>query len=154
MYTRKLPGDAFRFYVYTNLPHLYTWQGISERMETLSSCRGGNGNDDTTREEFVAHYCDWASSVCTPRNHTRSCQYSNGRHNQNADTVLSKLFTEYTGSMRTYHPEEADLYIVPFPAACWACASRMSKPANPRVDWSFFPSEILAKLEWYTPLSE
>lgn len=146
MYTEKLPGEQFRFYVYTNLPHPYSWQGVSESMETIPRCR--SNLDNMTRDEFVAEFCDWASSVCNPRNHTHNCQYNKARNNRNGDTVLSKLFTEYHGPMRTYNAEEAHLYVVPFPAAGWACASHM---ANPKValNWTFFQAEILDRLEFF-----
>lgn len=100
-YIQQHPGNQFRFYLYDNLIDEYTWQNVSNCIDT--------------------HYgqpsnCDWGSSICTEVN-TTSGHYSKRRFNRNGDVVVAKLLDEYHGQYRTSDPEQADLFIVPYPSA-------------------------------------
>jgi len=109
-YTRKNPGNRFRFYVYENLHPELTWQNVSkcifERHRQYTS-RPTNSEPSN---------CDWGGTVCTETS-PRSKVYSKRRFNRNGDVVLAKLFSEYEGEMRTRDPLKADLFVVPYPSA-------------------------------------
>lgn len=71
--------------------------------------------------------CDWGASICS-QTQSSSSTYSSRRFNRNGDVVLSKLFTEYRGSSRTYDAKEADVFLVPYPStAHCACLSDKAK---------------------------
>jgi hypothetical protein len=109
-YISRFPTFNFSFYVY-NLPESYQWKSISDCVEKRYRPKG------VSAQEFQADYCDFAgATVCSPRNVTSDTQYSTRRSNRNMDTVVSKLFSDYTGSWLTKDPHLASMLIVPLAA--------------------------------------
>lgn len=99
-YLAQHEPKTFRFYVYDNLSHEYTWQYSASCMKA---------------KRRLSDTCDWGESVCGEKRLTRS-PYSKRRLNRNGDLVLSKAFSSYQGILRTYDPIDADLFVVPYPS--------------------------------------
>ena len=113
-YISKYPGSEFKFYVYDSLPENITHQAIQQCIyDNQKSWFKGD------QELFIKEYCAFGAQICTPK-HTKNPQdstYVKRRSNINADTVLAQIFSEYQGPLRTHDPEEASLFIVPYPTA-------------------------------------
>ena len=110
-YIRRFPITNLSFYVYDTLPKSYQWISISDCVEQRYRPKG------MAAERFQSMYCDFAGvSICNPPNVTEETQYSTRRSNRNMDTVVSKLFSEYSGPLRTEDPHKASMLVVPFPA--------------------------------------
>lgn len=100
-YIQLHPGNEFKFYLYDDLAEEYTWKNISACIDS--------------KYNFPSN-CDWGSSICTETNVT-NIFYSKRRFNRNGDVVVAKVLDEYSGPLRTKDPNEADLFIVPYPSA-------------------------------------
>ncbi|GAX17776.1 hypothetical protein FisN_24Hh157 [Fistulifera solaris] len=127
-YLQEFPKE-FRFYVYDSLPSNWTWQYFSTCIEQrynvpdwfhhVQNAPSDPGNRTSN--------CDWGASICS-QTQSSSSSYSSRRFNRNGDVVLSKIFTEYRGSTRTFDAQEADVFIVPYPStAHCACVSEKAK---------------------------
>jgi hypothetical protein len=124
-YILRNPSHDFRFYVYETLPENYTWQYFAKCTEQrynvpdwhLHMTKELKGDIGTQVSN-----CDWGSSICT-QVQSSSSDYSARRFNRNGDVVLSKIFSEYQGPLRTFDPVDADVFIVPY-AATAHCVCR------------------------------
>ena len=108
-YIKQHPSHNFRFYVYDNLPKELSWKHLSRCIE--------NKWNVPKEDNETSSNCDWGASVCTEEQASPRKRYSTRRFNRNADTVLSKAFLEYEGPLRTRDPNQADAFIVPYPAS-------------------------------------
>ena len=116
--------DDFQFYVYDDIPNHYQPKTISKCVEDYgirNSFQNKTNVSDVERQRrqqnFYDTYCDWSTSICSPKAYTTSCHYSDRRLNRNADAILATHFVQYTGPLRTYDPESAKIFIVPYPAS-------------------------------------
>ena len=129
-YIAKHPSKGFRFFVYDSLPAKYTWSSFAKCMEEKYNVPGWFDHEKKGNE---TSNCDWGSSICT-QTRSSSSTYSSRRFNRNGDVVLSKIFTEYTGPMRTLDPKDASVFIVPYAAtahcACMNERARCRKVSN------------------------
>lgn len=141
----------FRFYVYETLPQKYTWQYLANCIE-----RRYNVPDwDKFMTKPIARpvqrevsNCDWGSSICT-QTVSSSSEYSSRRYNRNGDVVLSKIFTQYRGPLRTYDPTEADAFIVPYPATAH-CACLNDRARCKLVSNDDIKTNVLGNLPYLT----
>ena len=112
-YLREHPWDNFSFYVYDNLPEAYTWEANAACVE---------------KHRQLPHECDWGESICgqdvpvpTKRN------YASSRMNRNADLILAKVLAQYNGTLRTYDPAQATLFVVPYASQAHVHCHRVSE---------------------------
>jgi hypothetical protein len=98
-YVAMYPGSTFKFYVYEEeLPEEYQWL-------TNANCL----------DERLDVGCDWGESFCEV-NTTNPGLWMQKRSTGNGDLILSKAFAQYRGPARTYNPDEADIFVVPWPS--------------------------------------
>lgn len=119
----------FLFYVYETLPYNSTWKYFSHCIEQRYNVPDWYKNVRKVPQNpgNRTSNCDWGASICS-QTQSSSSGYSSRRFNRNGDVVLSKLFTEYHGSSRTYDATQADIFIVPYPStAHCACLSDRAK---------------------------
>lgn len=153
-YIRRMDADAahpnangtFQFYVYDSLPEDRSWSSLSRCVERNLNRAGKKGNKYGNQTSN----CDWGSSICSET--TRSSgYYSRRRFNRNGDVLLSKLFSEYQGKLRTYDPNEADVFVVPY-ASTADCACRNIKHARCfKIKNHMIAEKVLDHLEHLTP---
>jgi hypothetical protein len=123
-YIRAHPGKDFRFFVYETLPTNSTWNHFAKCLEEKYNVPDWY---DHVKKGNRTSNCDWGSSLCTQRR-SSSSNYSSRRFNRNGDVVLSKIFSEYLGPLRTFRPADAEIFIVPYAAtAHCACLNERAK---------------------------
>ena len=139
------PNGSFRFYVYDSLPKDRTWSYLSRCIERKLNRPGKKGNKYGNQTSN----CDWGTSICSET--TRSSgYYSSRRFNRNGDVILSRLFSEYKGGMRTYDTNEADVFIVPY-ASTADCACRNTKARCFKIKSHMIAENVLDHLEHLSP---
>ena len=142
-YISQHRSSDFRFYVYDNLREDRTWQYLSKCIEEKMNKPGAKWNKYSNKTSN----CDWGSSICTET--TRSSgPYSTRRFNRNGDVVLSKIFSEYEGILRTRNPDEADLFIVPY-ASTAHCACKNKSARNFKVKSKHVKNKVLDNLDYF-----
>ena len=102
--------NTFSFYVY-DLPSEYSVDTINQYLEEWGQKQERYDN----KTEFLRTFCDYHQTICNPTNYTKYSQYSTRRMNLNSDSVIANIFVKYHGPLRTYDPNVADLFIVPYP---------------------------------------
>ena len=141
------PSGSFRFYVYDSLPEDRTWSYLSRCIERKLNRPGKKGNKYGNRTSN----CDWGTSICSQT--TRSSgYYSSRRFNRNGDVILSRLFSEYKGKLRTYDANEADVFIVPY-ASTADCACHNTKARCFKIKSHMIAENVLDHLEHLSPAS-
>lgn len=114
-YLKDNPVDAFKFYVHPLPAGVRSVDQISECLENWG--RNSERNAYPTKEEFISTFCDFSASICNPKDYTKNSQYSgSARLNNNMDAVITQLFVNYYGSLRTFNISEATVKVVPFAA--------------------------------------
>ena len=139
------PSGKFRFYIYDSLPEDRTWSYLSRCIERKLNRPGKKGN----KYGNLTSNCDWGTSICSET--TRSSgYYSSRRFNRNGDVILSQLFSEYKGKLRTYDANEAHVFIVPY-ASTADCACRNTKARCFKIKSHMIAENVLDHLEHLSP---
>ena len=159
--TKKTPivHDAWREttrLLYRNSPHLEEWlekpplklyiyDTLSEEFSipAVSHCIHQKFNADNSNN------CNWEPVVCNENASGTYPYYSLYRTNFNSDVVLLKRFLRYEHI--TKDPNEADLFIVPYPHKSHClCRQKFHDKIMCPYSYQYIETEILQKLKYLT----
>jgi hypothetical protein len=140
------PWKDFKFYVY-DLEYTSSWTYLHECMEKQFKPK------NISLEEFQNQYCDWGTSICSPTSQSDN-PYSSRRNNKNMDGVMTKLFQEYQGPMRTSDPESASMFVVPFATSTFFFCHGGMKKAKTITSLEALEQNLLRKLQFWNASKE
>ena len=133
-YLSKFPLQDFRIYVY-DLKRGSSWEEVFKCVEKAYKPK------NMGLEEFRNTYCDWGATVCNPKQQSVD-QYNARRMNRNSDGVLTKLFQDYEGPLRTTESSQATIFVAPYPTHAWY---ECYKPHGMRLSKKKVSREVLEK---------
>jgi hypothetical protein len=144
-YISKHPTREFRFYVYNLTDHPYDWKNARDCVENKA-----HAPENVTRQGYFDNVCGFRASICNPIQQSAD-KYSSRRLNRNVDVVLSQLFAEYDGPLRTYDPRNATLFVVPYPSTAWFLCFGARKAAQQKTSVSHLETTLFPSLTFWSP---
>ena len=124
-----------KLFIYDTLPEEFS-------IEAVSTCINNKYNADRSNN------CNWDPVVCNENSSGTYPYYNLYRTNFNNDVVLLKRFLRY--EYQTKDPNEADLFIVPYPHKSH-CLCRQKDPNHIMCSYSYkyIESEIINRMEYF-----
>jgi hypothetical protein len=125
------------FWMSQPAPKIYIYDNVPDHMssvENVSQCV----NDHFLGADAKWDRCGWKPTVCNDGNEPlfghQKLQFVANRYNYNNDVAFLDLFLTYPG--RTFDPNEADLFVVPYPHRSHCLCQKDFKKKRPLCSYS------------------